>query len=293
MTTSPNQLFVYGFSTPEDTVSNLAYVYTPATGVWSEIPASPLSSTQALGGAWTGEEFAVWSTSGVAFWDPANERWRAGAAPPHALDRYPYWGGDGGWTGSSVVFWANELEYDITGDTWEEIPSPPAYPSRASTAFDGHELVVVGLASEQIPRATAEMAFDPASNTWRTLPTSELDGQALDLEALDAPPGSERPKSILGVDYQNNAAIYDAASNTWAALEPLPLDTGEDSRTVVAMDGGRAFVTSTWTGQATLDARRRVDGRVGRSRWLSSRGHRRRRVPDRRTVRDLRPLSVA
>jgi hypothetical protein len=259
MVTSPSQLFVYGFSTPEDTVQNVGYVYTPATGEWSEIPVSPLDSTQALGGAWTGSEFVLWSTSGVAFWDPANDQWRTGAVPPRALDRYPYWGGDGGWTGSSIVFWANALEYDITRDTWEVIPPPPAYPSRASSTFNGDELVVVGLASEQIPRATAEMAFDPGDDTWRTLPQSGLDGQALDLATLSPPAGSQResPSSLLGVDYQNHAAIYDAQSNTWTALDPLPLDTGEDSRTVVALEGGRAFVTSTWTGHALLEA----DGR--------------------------------
>jgi hypothetical protein len=194
--------------------------------------------------------FVVWSTSGVAFWDPENERWRAAADPPHPLDAHPYWGGDGGWTGRQVVFWANRLKYDITNDGWEEIPVAPVVPSRASSAFDGYELIVVGLASEDVPIATAQMAFDPATNTWRLLPPSGLDGQELDLTRLVAPVSAP----ILGVDYQNNAAIYDAETDTWRAIDPLPLDTGEDSRTVVALDGGRAFVTSTWTGQAVMDA---------------------------------------
>jgi hypothetical protein len=248
---SPSHLFVYGFDTPEDVPLGRAFTYELATGTWSELPASPLTSAQALGGAWTGEEFVVWSTSGVAFWNASGQRWRAATAPPRPLDAHPYWGGDGGWTGRYTVFWANRLKYDVTSDEWEEIPVAPVVPSRTASAFDGDELIVVGLADEDVPYATAEMAFDPLTNAWRLLPPSGLNGQELDLATLVDTNGR---RTILGVDYENNAAIYDGETDTWRAIDPLPLDTGEDSRTVVALDDGRAFVTSTWTGQALMDA---------------------------------------
>lgn len=246
-----HQLFTFGFNseTDSDVADNKGFVLDVKTGSWTTVNASPLLSLDAMGAVWTGDAFLVWSTEGVALWHPLDQQWTLAEDPPRPLDRYPYWGGDGTWTGSEVVFWANGLTYDVAEDEWHEIPLPPSSPSRASAVFDGEEVIVVGLASEQIPRFTAEMALDVSTGRWRTLPPSGLDGQSLDLTVLRD--GANRP-TVLGVDYQNGAAVYDRSTDEWIPLGPIPMDTAEDGRTVAALSDGRAFVTSTGTGQALL-----------------------------------------
>ena len=227
----------------------------------------------------------MWSTSGVAFWDPANERWRA--VPHHRrLDR------------SALLGWRWRLdgfERRLLGQrprvrrrrmTRGSRSRPPRVSIQGVVAFDGHELIVVGFASEQIPQATAEMAFDPASNTWRNASDIGVRRAGARPRSVGRSAGIRRPKSILGVDYQNNAAVYDAQPTHGLRsnrCQSIPARTRGRSW---LMDGGRAFVTSTWTGQA-----------FARTRTASGRSFRevpvafepRARVPDRRASRSYVP----
>ncbi len=244
------QLMLFGLAGVDD-VENRGFAFNPKTREWSEIPAAPLDSLVGLGGFWDGESLVVWSQSGVAYWDPENAAWRKAAEPPRSLDR-PLWvRGNPALAGADLVYWADGLAYDMQRDEWREIATPPAQPTRSDAVFDGYELIVVGLASEQIPSETAQMAYDPEANSWRELPPSGLDGQALDLARRLAPRGSGRDDEIVGVDYRGNAASYYRPTNSWRPLGHIPLDTGEDDPQLV--DLGSAMVVRGYSGFARLD----------------------------------------
>jgi N-acetylneuraminic acid mutarotase len=121
----------------------------------------------------------------VEAYDPTTNRWRSLAAAPVA-------GNEAVWTGSKLVTIAGHdrrIEagvYDPAADRWEKLTAPPL-PGLVVPAliWTGREVVVLGApftggtdANPSPPGA----AFDPVTNAWRTLPSSELSprsGQAV------------------------------------------------------------------------------------------------------------------
>jgi hypothetical protein len=149
---------------------------------------------------WTGTEMVVWgdgnrNQSGVrdgAAFNPRANRWRTIAAAPVALNQ-------AGW------------------------PTP-------STVWTGREMVVIGSLldgnnASTRPDATG-LAYDPAADTWRTLPPVRLSPQA----SAAAWTGSE----VLAADYDLRAGLYDPERNTWGRLPRVPIQECEGYPDVAA-----------------------------------------------------------
>ena len=177
--------------------------YDPATGTWRVLPPAPLSARAPVATVWTGTEMIVWgSTSrnqpgardGAAF-DPRSNRWRAIAAAPVALNL-------AGW------------------------PSP-------STVWTGREMLVIGSLLDNnnaatLPDATG-LAYDPATDTWRKLPSVRLSPQA----SAAAWTGS----GVLALDYERRAAFYDPRRNAWRRLPGPPVEACEAAPDLAATGG--------------------------------------------------------
>ena len=123
--------------------------YDPAVNSWHQLPLTPLTPRSGAAGAWTGSEMVVAGghaspdglasdaspvTDGAA-WDAATNTWHAIAPMPTTLPGYDP---TAVWTGTEVLVWS----------------SAPATPDT-----NGREVV---------------LAYDPSTNTWRTLPSSGL-----------------------------------------------------------------------------------------------------------------------
>jgi hypothetical protein len=153
---------------------------------------------------WSGSEMLVWGgleTSAVTFestyphygaaYDPVTNAWRA--IPDAAISgrAYPV----SAWSGSELLIWGG----------WIDEPGGPTY------VADG-------------------AAYDPAANSWRTLPEAPLrSGDAVGGWLADR----------LMVVSADGAASYDPSTNRWEALDPAPIRTGWRS---AAVAGGRLFV---------------------------------------------------
>ena len=188
-----------GYGTGERRFADGA-AYDPATGTWRVLPAAPLSARAPVAAVWTGDEMVVWGSGnreqpgvrdGAAF-DPRANRWRAIAAAPVALN-------DAGW------------------------PTP-------STVWTGREMVVIGSLldgnnASTRPDATG-LAYDPAADTWRTLPPVRLSPQA----SAAAWTGRE----VLATDYDLRAALYDPERNSWRRLPGVPIQECEGYPDVAA-----------------------------------------------------------
>jgi hypothetical protein len=231
-------VYLFGFRGSDEVTQNDGYALNLRTQEWSAIPAAPLDTLDGLDGMFDGESFVVWSQAGAAFWVPETGAWRKGASPPRSLER-PIWLLDNpAQAGADLVYWADGLAYNMQRDEWREIARPPTVPTRTSAVFDGYELIVVGLSAE--PTVTAQYAFDVAANTWRELPPSGLNGQAVDLLWR----GYRVTEEILGVDYASNTKVYDPGLDRWRDLEPIPTDFGEDGPPRVVGGSEGVLVTS-------------------------------------------------
>ena len=187
-----------GYSGPATFADGAAY--DPATDTWRLLPAAPLSARAPVATVWTGTEMVVWGSGnrdqpgvrdGAAF-DPHANRWRMIAPAPVALN-------DAGW------------------------PSP-------STVWTGREMIVIGALldgnnASTRPDATG-LAYDPAADTWRTLPPVRLSPQA----SAAAWTGSE----VMAMDYERRVALYDPGRNAWRRLPGAPMDFCEGYPDVAA-----------------------------------------------------------
>jgi hypothetical protein len=213
--------------------------YDPATGAWRQLPAAPLSARAPVAAAWTGTEMLVWgSTSRVgpgvrdgAAFDPRANRWRTIAAAPVALNQ-------AGW------------------------PSP-------STVWTGREMVVLGSLLDGNNAATRPdatgLAYDPAADSWRQLPTVRLSPQA----SAAAWTGRE----VLAVDYELRAAVYDPGRNAWRRLPHPPFEPCE-GHPEVAATGGAVFAqgcgNALWDGDAGRWVKVEAKGRRGVGRIVAA-----------------------
>jgi hypothetical protein len=174
--------------------------YDPVTDIWRTLPAAPLSARAPVATVWTGTEMVVWGSGsrerpgvrdGAAF-DPRANRWRTIAPAPVALN-------DAGW------------------------PSP-------STVWTGREMIVVGSLLDANNAATTPdatgLAYDPAGDTWRTLPPVRLSPQA----SAAAWTGS----GVLAMDYELRAAFYDPGQDAWRRLRGPPMNVCEAYPSIAA-----------------------------------------------------------
>jgi N-acetylneuraminic acid mutarotase len=188
--------------------------YNPATDTWAPLPSTPFyqsyeggSTYPVIGGqkqpmVWTGEELLLWAGQWAgggpsdrfpgagARWNPTMDSWtslsrvdapsaRGAAATAWTGRRLLIWGGTPGlgWglsTGAS---------YDPATDTWHPLSADGAPSSRWTpfAVWTGRELIVWGggtATGERRPVALDDgAAYDPATDTWRTLPPAPILGR--------------------------------------------------------------------------------------------------------------------
>ena len=189
--------------------------YDPAVNGWHQLPPTPLTPRSGATGAWTGTEMVVAggfaspdglasdaspATDGAA-WDAATNAWHAIAPMPTTLPGYDQ---TAVWTGTEVLVWS----------------SAPATPET-----NGREVV---------------LAYNPSTNTWRTLPSSGLTPRQ---GAVTIWTGHQL---VVwgGLNFDFTYAYPDGAR-----LDPL---TGTWQRVPTAPVPARGFAGAAWSGREVL-----------------------------------------
>jgi hypothetical protein len=236
-----SQLLVWGgyeyVGSNEDPDAN-GFAFDAATRRWESLPPSPLEGRSDAAFAWTGRELLIWGGwdggfrdppyfgDGAAF-DPVAGTWRMLArAPIEARSAFSVW------TGEELIVWGSTeravrrhdgAAYNPSTNTWRTIADGPMDITDGSAVWTGQEMIVSGAALDgnnhaDTPTAVGA-AYDPASDTWRALPPSDLSPQAMTAEWLDG--------ELIAWDYEHATAAYDPVSDDWRPLTDVPLEFSE------------------------------------------------------------------
>lgn len=215
---------------------NDGYSLDPSTGVSTRLPNAPIAPRFRPAAAWSGHELLVWGglddqgkpLSDGAAYNPSTETWRM--LPDAPIDaRAPL----SVWTGEELIVWGTSVRtvdrprdgavYTPQTDSWRTIPDAPIELTDGSAAWTGREMLVFGAAlngGNHAETASAiGAAYDPSTETWRTLPNSGLSPQA----SSAAWNGSE----LIASDYLSGSAAYEPMSDRWRQLEDVPIDPVE------------------------------------------------------------------
>ncbi len=226
--------------------------YNPGTGVWRQLPASPLGPAVAPTGVWTGSEVVIccgMASRQAAAYDPQEDTWRSLAQPPllGLLGPFPksVWSG----TEMFVVSQQGAAAYNPTTDVWRRLPSAPESLGRTNDiVWTGSEIVVWPVFPDGDPlrRVAKGMAFNPTAGTWRVLPDPPAWPSWLDMVFTGdsiiiwggLPAESGGSERAVG-------SRLDLRTNTWTALpEALPEPDG--------CECNLGSQTLTWTGEYVL-----------------------------------------
>lgn len=240
--------YVYTGYSDEAPAAN-GFSWDGTTETWDPLPESPLGPRSFPAAAWTGRELLVWGgwdgveaffDDGAAF-DPATGEWRS--LPDSPLGpRAPL----SVWTGSELLMWGTGVRvddpprdgaaYDPEANTWRDIAPAPIALTDATAVWSGNEMIVFGASLGRNNKAETETAigaaYDPATDTWRELPVSELSPQA-STAAWDG-------REMIAWDYLNQSAAYDPGRDRWRGVQPAALDAMECSPDSVSL-GDRVF----------------------------------------------------
>jgi hypothetical protein len=231
--------------------------FDPSSNTWSPIPAAPEARSGATP-VWTGSEalflFGQKDTKtyrdGVSF-DPATGRWRTVAAAPIDPDITT-----AVWTGSEFIAWGSQARdgrsggaegavYDPASDTWRRIADAPISLNLASGVWTGHRMIVFGSLLDNGNHAASDTAvgasYDPATDTWTSLPASDLSPQATSAVWTD--------DGMLAWDYLTHSQTYDPRTDTWGHPVRMPLEPSECYPDSVGLTG---FVFAFYCGDATV-----------------------------------------
>jgi len=211
------------------------------SGEWRELPDAPIQDGGSATAVWTGTEFIVWGTDGLAdgaAYDPATDTWRKLPDGPRGPARYMA----AVWTGDVAIAWHGGRPaargepdggiYDPVTDSWSPIsPGPLQSEYGRGVAWSGSELLVLS------PDMRAA-AYDPTTDTWRDLPSPPLAPGGVEAEWT----GTEWLVLGFGTDSDTAAkvAAFDPESDTWSELAASPMTSSDE--------GGGAV----WTGESWL-----------------------------------------
>jgi hypothetical protein len=207
------------------------YAFDPLTVRWSPIPPAP-SAIPFAHAVWTGDEAIFLSltshqTVGGVAYDPSTATWRT-IADASIASR------DGAvvlWAGSRIFVWGggegsdpamDGALYDPASDTWTSIARSPIALNQASGVWTGSEVIVFGAlldAGNPETETSVGAAYDPALDTWRMLPPSELSPQAVSTVWVG--------DQMVAWDYLLSSQDYDPATDAWGRTSRVPLKAGE------------------------------------------------------------------
>jgi hypothetical protein len=213
------------------------FIFDPSTMSWSTMPAAPIARSGARA-VWTGTEVLFWggrdsvsgglAADGAAF-DPATSRWRTIPAAP-LEPRAP---AAVVWTGSEMIVWGGVPDrsetftdgaaYDPIDDTWRPIAEAPIALNLASGVWTGNEMIAFGsnLNNRNIAdtRTSVGEAYDPATDTWRSIATSSLSPQATSAVWVG--------DRMLAWDYDLHAQEYSPKADSWSDPVTMPMEPSE------------------------------------------------------------------
>jgi hypothetical protein len=222
-----------------------------SSNMWGAIPPAPIPGRSFPAYAWSGSELLVWggwdgsysgeepgTLSDGAAYDPSTQQWRL--LPPSGLTaRAPLFV----WTGEELIVWGTMLRtedrpldgaaYDPASDSWRTIAKGPIELTDATAVWTGTEMIVFGAALHggnfpETPTAIGA-AYDPASDTWRQLPESDIDPNANTASWLQ--------DRLIAWDYSENTSAYSPGSDAWTSLRGPPVDACEDVPRSVTAEG--------------------------------------------------------
>ena len=220
-----------GYDATTDSMTSDGYSFDPSTDGWRTLSPAPSALANARS-VWTGEEAIFWGGNdaegnnrrgGVAY-DPTGGTWRM--LPPAPLRRA--WGGVTVWTGNELIVWGggdpgvstntSGAAYDPSTDAWHPIADAPLGLNLASGVWSGTEMIAFGSLLDHrniasTDRAVGE-AYDPATDTWRTLAPSALSPQASSSVWVDG--------GMFSWDYETHGAWYDAGNDAWGGVQKTP-----------------------------------------------------------------------
>ena len=139
------QMIVWGGSSDKRVYADGA-AYTPSTRRWRTLPAAPLTGRSNPFMVWTGRQVLIWGgftasgdkLSDGAMFDPTSRLWTTMATAPLPAPRRGLYG---------------DVQYAARDFTWA-----------------GDDAVLLALDKGFAATTAVAVAFDPATNTWRTLP---------------------------------------------------------------------------------------------------------------------------
>jgi hypothetical protein len=226
-------------------------VFDVATNTWDTIPPAPIDGRGYAAKAWTGSELVVWGgwdgsfkgdepgtfADGAAY-DPSTQQWRV--LPPNGLtSRAPL----SVWTGDELIVWGTSFRtkvrpldgaaYTPASDSWRPIADGPIELTDAVAEWTGTEMIVFGAALHggnfpETPTAIGA-AYDPATDSWRALPDSDIDTNANSASWLG--------DRLIAWDYSEHTSAYSLATDSWSSLAGPPVDACEDVPRSVTAEG--------------------------------------------------------
>jgi Kelch motif len=221
------RLFVWGGCTGESTCSptNEGFVYDPGTRIWRPLPASPRPGHDVLTVADGGHVYLLGRGGEGQVFDVDSNSWAELPAAPIQPD-LAVWAGteiialqgvdrSGGGTAAAA--------YDLGTSTWHVLAPPPIEFDVGSVTWSGREVIVVTGLLEQhdrpTPSAVDAMALDPSTETWRTLPGTELYPESFATVWAGA--------SLIAWDYYMRWRSLGLAENAWSVAGKIPLEASE------------------------------------------------------------------
>lgn len=210
---------------------------------WVTMPPAFWSRSNHLS-AWNGTEVMVWggdqgsletnpSEGAPWLWNPTTGIWRMGASNmtlPMPAPAYPSsreWYSMGVWTGSLWLIWNHSqgAAYNPATDTWTPMSTIGAPSPRWASAvvWTGTEMLIWGgiLDLSGLPRAADGAAYNPVSNTWRSLAT--IGAPAARAECATVWTGTEMIVWGGNNGYTAAGGRYNPTTDTWT---PMPTAGG-------------------------------------------------------------------
>ena len=164
----------------------VGHAYDPAAGTWRTLPEAPIPARTGAVYLWTGREAIVWggghgrgAAEGAAY-DPDTDSWRRIADAPLGLNL-----ADAVWTGREMIVFGSLLDDRNVADT----------------------------------RTSVGAAYDPASDTWRTLPPADLSPQAT--------AAAWAAGRMVAYDYETRWQAYDPTTDEWTTPANMPFPFSE------------------------------------------------------------------
>lgn len=260
-----SEFLVFGNPNPDgpEGATSPGAAYNPATRTWRTLKPFPLGTLGDAGSyaVWTGSRLLVWGFFGndsrnsergttdtrAALFDPVTNTWSLTSPAPLAAPIF----GKAFWTGTELLVWgqvgtsgssqgqAQLVSYTPDSGAWQVLPaSPGSIAADGAAAWTGSELFVVG-GSPGATLLPSAAAFNPATNSWRSVPEAPEAFTGSDRSYTDLWTGREVLILSAG-DAQGRPLLFDPATNQWQFGTPSP--TPGRTEGPVVWDGTAALV---------------------------------------------------